>query len=802
MTRPVSRYNARPVNRTSRHDAFAVTILILITTFLFVDVLVGTHNFYLRDLTRYYYPMKQMVRDIVLGGEFPYWDRLISGGQPVAANPEHEVFYPLTWLLFLPNYFLGYRLHILVHIYIGLLGMYALLRSMALKPPASFVGAFSFGLGGLYMSYVNLLPILFCAAWIPLTCLYVRKFLIEPRLRWFALASLFFGLQCLVGEPTTVMQTGFILGMYALYRGWYAARDNDLPWRYALPEMASRVAFIGLISVAAFAVGAAQMLPAMDHVGDSIRSRGFDFKLVSAWSMPWAKFLELVYPNVLGHMAIDNVTWYWGGGLYPGMGSAFLFSIYGGLLVTALAAGALFARPRGGRFVLILAAFSFLLALGSHTPLLELLYDAGIASAVRYPEKFALIAIFAITVFSAKMLQRLIDGDEQLRRGVLGFVAATGIVAAVISLIGFTEYYDRAYRSMGLSSSLVTLVSDLSHRGWMIATVRSLVLFGIIWALPRVRRPLWVMMLATFVIADLTPVVHQLNPRLPARFFLEPPDLASKLPPDREDYRVFHEADWYGREKVAQRYFSTGRSVYWIVRAGLYPMTPAGNGFHTVMERDYDKTALLPTVDFVQSVWDVKASGRPDWREQFMAMSNAWFYSEYVDFEAEKKRVDGDMNAAEPIRFVPVEKSPRYYFADQIVSVRDKAEFVSRLSSHTYSPRVAFIGIPGFVPARGVVLGFKETANTAAIDVEADGKALLVMSVTPHKYWKITIDGEPATPIVTNIGYQGIIVPEGRHRVEMKYRNEVVPPAVTITLTASGFLLIAAVLPRRRRSRR
>ena len=82
----------------------------------------------------------------------------------------------------------------------------------------------SFGLGGLYLSYVNLLPILFCAAWMPLTCLYVRRFLLHHRARDFALGSLFLGLQFLVAEPTTVMQTGLLLGMYALYRGWYAER--------------------------------------------------------------------------------------------------------------------------------------------------------------------------------------------------------------------------------------------------------------------------------------------------------------------------------------------------------------------------------------------------------------------------------------------------------------------------------------------------------------------------------------------------------------------------------------------------
>src|SRR5438552_8279123 len=205
---------------TRRADALAAASLALIVTLAFADVLMGVNNFYMRDLTRYYYPTKQILREIVYGGEFPYWNRYFSAGQPIAANPEHEVFYPLTWLILLPSYDFGYRLEILVHIYIGLLGMYALLRSMDLRPFPSWFGAMSFGLGGLVLSYINLLPILFCAAWIPWTCMYVRRFLLRPNLRDYALAALFLGLQFLVGEPTTIIQTGMLIGMYALYSGW------------------------------------------------------------------------------------------------------------------------------------------------------------------------------------------------------------------------------------------------------------------------------------------------------------------------------------------------------------------------------------------------------------------------------------------------------------------------------------------------------------------------------------------------------------------------------------------------------
>ena len=50
------------MNDGRRTDALAVASLALIVTIAFGDVLIGVDNFYMRDLTRYYYPTKQILR--------------------------------------------------------------------------------------------------------------------------------------------------------------------------------------------------------------------------------------------------------------------------------------------------------------------------------------------------------------------------------------------------------------------------------------------------------------------------------------------------------------------------------------------------------------------------------------------------------------------------------------------------------------------------------------------------------------------------------------------------------------------
>jgi hypothetical protein len=395
------------------------------------------------------------------------------------------------------------------------------------------------------------------------------------------------------------------------------------------------------------------------------------------------------------------------------------------------------------------------------------------------------------------MLARLLDGDDELREGAIGFTLAAFTVAFVIAIVGFTPLFGRAMTKVWmLSGANAAFIIKTSARDWIYAAFRCAGALALLATVRSRHRNLWLAGAAIFVLADVLPIANEVNPRMPRRFF-DPPASASLLPKNHADYRVFHEADWYGQEEMARKYFSTGSSVYWVVQNGLFPMTPAGSGIHTVLERDYDKTALLPTIDLVDSVWDVKRSGRGDWFVPFMAMSNAWFRGEYRNFDSEKQRNHGDFTKSLPIQFTPAPHYPRYYFADQLVTIRDRNDFVKKLSDGSYSARVAFVTRPSFVPGNGVVRGVRETANHATIDVDSDGQTFLVMSVTPHKYWHVTIDGNSVPAIITNIAYQGVIVTPGHHRIEMDYDNPLVKIGVGVSAITVLILVLLAVIPRR-----
>ena len=778
--------------RRIRTEAAALTLLVAVVLIPFLDVLFASGRFYVRDLTRYYYPTKQILREIVLGGEFPYWNRYYSAGQPIAANPEYEVFYPPQWLILLPDYDLGYRLHIIVHIPIAAIGMYLLLRSLRLRIPAAFFGGVVFAIGGVSLSMINLLPILFCVVWIPYVLLFTRRFLRAPNLRDFALASFFLGIEGLVGEPTSILQTALLMSAYGFWRAVRSERPLLTLLRNAL--------LVGAIGAVGFLGGAAQLVPAVDHVGDSVRSRPFELGLITTWSMPPARPLELVYPNLFGRL-FDKAGSYWGAGLYPRTASPFIFSMYLGLIAAAMIVAAFAARVRGWLLAAGLLAVTVPIALGGNTPLFDLLNALGLTQSIRYPEKFAYAGLFALNVLAAIAFDRFLRRDRRVRSVALAFAAASALAAAFFLVATFTPLYEMFLGKVWAIThpERVERAIALAREGWGLAVLRGAAVAGLIAVGRSRRRAGWYAAAIALMLVDLMPIGLDVRTRFPAKFFT-PPEAVAEIRKEAPPFRVFHEADWYGGSQPSNSYFGVGPDAYWVVRNGVFPMTPATWGIQTVLERDYDKTALLPTVDLVDAMWRTRDAGVKEWREIFGSMSNVAFVAQYRGFEEEKKRVGGNFKKSHPVDFVPQESSPRYYFASRLIEAPDADAMVRRIVKGDWCRDCAFVASGAGVPATGRVLSAAETANTARIEVEADGDAFLVMSVTVHKYWSARIDGRPVPIETANVAYQGIRVPRGRHVVEVEYRNTLVQKSAAVSALVLAGAFVAAVLPRRRRA--
>src|SRR5207237_3661604 len=275
-------------------------------------------------------------------------------------------------------------------------------------------------------------------------------------------------------------------------------------------------------------------------------------------------------------------------------------------------------------------------------------------------------------------------------------------------------------------------------------------------------------------------------------FYTDPPPVVQQLAPDRDNYRIFNVHEWMPNARNRAPYLIRRPQFFLVQRNALTGLTPAAYGLRGVMENDFDLTSLAVTDDFATAAWELSGTSK-DWLNYTAVRSNIRHIGLYRPFAEEVAAADNDARKLRPVRFIEGRENPRYYFATQLVTSRGRREFVDNVASGRYPHDAAFIPTNAFTPAPGRVVRSRESANGGTIDVESDGTSFLVMSVTSHKYWTITIDGAEAPAILTNLTYQGVVVPRGRHVVAMRYRNPLIAAGAAISIAAIIVLLAFAL---------
>jgi hypothetical protein len=634
-----------------------------------------------------------------------------------------------------------------MHFFIAAIGMFLLIRSFGVKPPAAALGAAAFVFGGPYLSLSSKLPFLFSISWMPLVLLLVRRAIDRFTIgRAFAAGGVM-ALQLIIGEPTIVLQTWALIAGYALVIG-------KGRWRPVLMPIVTSGAIAALIA-------AVQVLPAIDFARDTVRSRGLTYEAVADWSFPFSRVAGFILPSL--HV------------VYPGRSLPFLFEVYCGALFVVVAIAGVVAGVRGRWLFLLAFCVSVFVAMGDHTPLLRILYDVKLASFLRYPEKFILTTAFVLAVWSAIVIQKLLDCD----RIVMGRAIVIAAIWTAASLL-LLAAGDKRYFAINAGRAALVLVVLAMMAG---------------------RRGAWRPALLFVVgVADLWVGSRAAVPRMPASFFDQPP-LESQWN-DMVGKRVFHDAAWsvWNDDPIAGEYFGDiGHDrFWWMLRNGECWNLLAARNHALVLEPDIGATSLKNTDDFRMAFSLAHARQLAGSDEPYLRMANASVRMVFKTLDDSTRAA----SASDPARFtpvtaVPLETTPRYAFASRIERLSSPGELAATLAGDHSTAPLALADIEPFAPAAGEVVSTEEGWSRVKLTVKATGRAFLVASVTGHKYWRATLDGRDIPLIPTNVAFQGLIVPAGSHTIEMRYRNPLVAAGAAITLLTL-LILSGAVLVTRR----
>jgi hypothetical protein len=749
--------------------AVAALLLALSALALFWRPLFLGYTFAERDLGAYYYAAKWLLKPLAKAtGGIPLWNPFFGSGQPFAGNPEHELFHPMTALFFLLPFEWAFRLQVILPPLVAVPCMFWFLRVLRRSRPAALAGGLAWGFGGFALSATCLLPELFSAVPLPLTLGFGVRTFRRPSLASVVGLSFCLALQCLAGEPGTLLAVLPLLAAAILSESVPCKRRRGL---WVLVGLA-----LGVV------MAAAVLLPGFHHAARTIRATGLTDGMANEWSMPPVRLLELFTPHVLGHVDRGNLARYWGQGYYGAKVFAFYYSLYPGLLVGLLAIRAWPSRRRSMWLWGAVALFGYLVALGDRFVLWPLLRQLPGLSGVRYPEKASLLFFFPTLVVASRGFDWFVMGWPRARRFLLsglGLVFGAGILLAA----GLWLFADRAGHLIA--------VSDAARDALRMSVVALVLGLGL-WISQTWRRQQRGLLFCGLLCLDLVAVGRDLLPTVPVDRLATPPEfLAPLLRPERDDL-IFHMAEWDARHSNV---------------GGLAkPPLPARWGLPMTLERDFDFTQLRWTFESTRA-WMLTANQNQELIEPLLERRGVTALIRFgpgVHWQGNHlARPDG----GPVIEVLFSDKANPVVFAASRVEivhgVRGWQDAVRRLGDevvHTACVEdeelALFANPPG--PAQ---LRFRRTSpQDFVIEVDAQGPnpSFVAVNQTWDPNWRVTLDGQPARLLRTDLALSGVIVPPGAHRVEFEYRDDWVSAGLMISLVASMGALLALLLARRR----
>jgi hypothetical protein len=766
------------VNGVNPRRPFGILALILgvCALALFSGALLDGESFFERDLQAFHRPARSLLAPIAKGSPgLPLWNPFFASGQPFAANPQHQIFHPLTALFFLLPFEWAFRLQIILPVVGAALSMFFLLDSFGLGSASATFGAVAWGFGGYTLSTTNLPPTLLAIAVLPAVLAFAVRLVNRGQRRDLSGLSLAIGLECLAGEPSTLLMTALLLPASLVHNA--LGNGGAARLRRAFPRLAVALALGG-------SLGAATLIPGLHHASKTVRSGGLPERMADEWSLPPVRLLEFVAPRILGHVDEPDSRWYWGGTLYPGKNYPFLYSIYTGLLVAVLA-GAAVTRGPPSRWVWIgTAALGVLLAVGTHLPFWLLARRlVPPLKGLRYPERFILLAVFAIVILSSVAFEELQREAAGLRRrlvtgfgivGLLATLAGLGLLGLDLPRMGRVRVNGGFPPAIADSWALVA-ARDAIRIGGTAAVALVVLVFG--------RRAVW--LLVPVAAADLVLAGRPLVPTKPAAELTVVPPFLSPLVGGQPSGPLFHFAAW-------DEHLGATTGI-------CKPPIPAQWGIETTLEDDFDLTELRwshhATHMFFEAVRADPSLFSPLLRRRGVAA--------VLRFRKGLSGAVGDRLSVGPegplLLLSTRNPSPFAFCARRLVPAAGEDGWlaaVKRLGTDAASTAIVdprdLDPFPGEVSG-GSVEGLLVRPGRVEFDVTAQGpaSAFVAINQTWDEGWRARVDAVAVPVVRTDLSLCGLFVRPGRSHVALVYEDPWVIAGLAVSLAGLAALLVA-----------
>jgi hypothetical protein len=397
-----------------KKEALYFSLFALFTIISFYPVFFSGKIVTWLDMTFYFLPFREMTSHLIRANIMPFWNPYIYGGNPLLANMQSAVFYPLNIFFHLFTFATAFKFYIFFSYFLMASFMYKFLESCGITKDGAFAGAVIFAFGFYTVIKAPEMAELSTLVWLPAALYFINKYSVSRRTADLCLTAFALSLSLLGGHPQ------FFVYCWLIFTFFYAY-EFLVKTKTGFAVAARDFLVIHLIFAAVTAV---QWVPTLRFLMNSKRlTQGFELAQIMGSYMNYTQLLSFFCP-VFG-MALperDNFM-NWAGKIDIGIAALMLLPL-----------GIATFKDKRLRTLLLLAftVVLFLAYLGSMPFFIPLYEHFRFISVIRYPSRIIVAGYFIICFFAASGFDALFSRPAAEIKKYALFVAAVFIFFAGI----------------------------------------------------------------------------------------------------------------------------------------------------------------------------------------------------------------------------------------------------------------------------------------------------------------------------------------------------------------------------------
>lgn len=682
-------------------------------------------------------------------------------------------------------------------LFIGGLGIFLLIRHLKLSPWVAFFGAIAFvfschWVGLLEIGHNTKFRAIMYIPWV-LWALFRAKD--KPSLLNLGLMATFLITQLRENHPQITYYMYLFIGMYWVYNLIESIRSKE--WK---PFGTWTLLLIFAFGLTALAV-MNPYLSTMEYSHHTMRggAAGLEKSYAQAWSFPPKELIGFIIPDFFGGI---NQT-YWGGMPFTQIYNYF------GIVVLMLGVLALFGKHRRMSIFLWISSFIFtLMSFGSFTPALSdfFLKLLPYFNKFRVPSMILIMVQINAVILAVLGIDSLIDkeGDRKWEKAlyrafwICGGIFALYVIAAkgIFKGLPFTTPAElQNYSSNNALSQLESLKSmrlDMLVKSGIISLLFLTIGTGMshLFVAKKLKTPVFVLLITLLCFVDLwiytgkhLKSVEPTSNRT-ARFDMT--DYDQFLLQDKDNFRIYPfnmnrtrpAGEWAFYHQSVDGYSAAKLKRYNDVLQLIQGSAGKDGEMIRYIKGIYDNPAnmhetSMPILDMLSTKYIILPDSLP-YAEAFSYIRPAYTNGDGVYI------------------YRNLQALPRAWFVDSLTVIPDADKRLALLGKASFNPQTTAIvesPIEGVAaPDSSYAKLLESGMHNMKYEVFTNKDAYLVVSEVYYPAgWKALVDGKETPIYPTNHTLRGVVIPAGKHSLEMVFAPKAY--ALSLKLSLAGLMI-------------